>query len=76
MKWFLLYLLFQFIVALVFWMISKRKDKRYKTNGGNLKEGFEPTDEVSIDPISNAVTRVYINPRTGERQYIDEKSKN
>lgn len=73
MKWFLLYLLFQFIVALVFWMISKRKDKRYKTNGENLKEGFEPTDEVSIDPISNAVTRVYINPNTGERQYIEEK---
>jgi hypothetical protein len=57
-------------------MISKRKDKRYKTNGGNLKEGFEPTDEVSIDPISNTVTRVYINPKTGERQYIEEKSKN
>lgn len=75
MKWFLLYLLFQFIVALVFWMISKRKDKRYKINGGNLKEGFEPTDEVSIDPISKAVTRVYINPKTGERLYIEEKNK-
>lgn len=72
MKWVIYYLLFQLTVTLIFWIISKRKDKRYKANSMNHTEGFEATQEVSIDPVSQVVTRVYINPNTGERIYIEE----
>ena len=72
MKWVIYYLLFQLAVTLLFWIISKRKDKRYKANSSNHTEGFEATKEVSIDPVSQVVTRVYINPNTGERIYIEE----
>lgn len=74
MKWFLYYLVFQFTLVLIFWILSKRKDKRYNAAGSQASEGFEPTQEVSIDPISQVVTRVYVNPQTGERMYIEEKS--
>lgn len=72
MHWVLYYLLFQVLVILFFWIFSKRKDKRYKTSTGVLPEGFEPTEEVSIDPVSLVKTRVYVNPKTGERLYIEE----
>jgi hypothetical protein len=74
MKWFIYYLVFQLTAVLLFWMISKRKDKRYKAAASKPTEGFEPTQEVSIDPVTQAVTRVYVNPSTGERIYIEEKT--
>lgn len=73
MKWFLYYLAIQVILSLIFWFYSKRKDKRYKTKCEKPSEGFEPTEEVSIDPVSKVLTRVYVNPKTGDRLYIEEK---
>jgi uncharacterized protein YraI len=72
MHWVLYYLLFQVFVFLFFWIFSKRKDKRYKMNNGILSEGFEPTEEVSIDPVSHVKIRVFVDPKTGERLYIEE----
>lgn len=74
MKWLLYYFVFQIFIVLFLWIFSKRKDKRYKRKQTNLSPEFEPTEEVSIDPVSNAVIRVYVNPNTGERLYIEEKN--
>jgi hypothetical protein len=74
MKWFIYYLAFQVTLVLIFWVISKRKDKRYNAAGSSPAEGFEPTQEVSIDPVTQVVTRVYVNPNTGERKYKEEKN--
>ena len=74
MKWFLYYLLFQLALTLIFWIISMRKDKRYNAASSIPTEGFEPTNEVSIDPVTQVITRVYVNPNTGERKYIKEKN--
>lgn len=73
MKWLLYYLVFQLIVTLIFWIISRRKDKRYNAASMKAAEGFEPTQEVSIDPVTQVETRVYVKPDTGERMYIEEK---
>jgi hypothetical protein len=35
--------------------------------------GLQPTDEVFIDPTSGARTRVWFDPRTGERSYQPER---
>lgn len=49
-------------------------DKRFRKNHGEkVPKGFEPTDEVNIDPVSGEKTRVYYNPETGERFYKKEK---
>ncbi|NRD80135.1 hypothetical protein HPT25_22615 [Bacillus sp. BRMEA1] len=72
MHWFLYYIIFQVVIVLFFWILSKRKDKRYKIENRKPPEGFEPTEEVSIDPVSQDRIRVYVNPGTGERLYINE----
>jgi hypothetical protein len=74
MKWFIYYLVFQLTVVILFWIISKRKDKRYNAASSIPSKGFEPTQEVTIDPVTQVVTRVYVNPNTGERIYIEEKN--
>lgn len=48
-----------------------RWDLRYRGSEGK-SDGFEPTDEVSLDPRTGEKTRVYFNARTGERQYRKE----
>ncbi|MGG3469744.1 hypothetical protein ABES02_19945 [Neobacillus pocheonensis] len=73
MKWVLYYLVFQICLILFFWVFSKRKDRRYKENNDDLSQDFEPTQEVSIDPVSKVIKRVYVNPKNGERRYIEEK---
>lgn len=35
--------------------------------------GFQPTDEVFVDPSTGARTRVWFDPRTGERRYEPER---
>ncbi len=72
MKWLLYYFLFQLLIGLAFWFFSKKKDKRYQQNTGVLSAEFEPTQEVFFDPISNVLTRVYVNPQTGERKYVED----
>lgn len=49
-------------------------DKRYKNkNGLKVPTGFEITNEVNLDPVTGEKTRVYYNPKTGERFYRKEK---
>lgn len=51
-------------------------DKRYKQKPpgeeGKARHGFHPTPEVFIDPKDGLRYRVYYNPHTGERDYIQE----
>lgn len=49
-------------------------DKRFKRNHGmEVPKDFESTDEVNIDPVTGEKTRVYYNPKTGDRFYKNEK---
>lgn len=49
-------------------------DKRFNSNHGiEVPKGFEKTDEVNLDPVTEEKTRVYYNPKTGERFYKKEK---
>ncbi|WML26194.1 hypothetical protein [Neobacillus sp. OS1-33] len=49
-------------------------DKRFKgRQGEKVPAGFEKTDEINIDPITNEKSRVYFNPQTGDRFYKKEK---
>ncbi|WP_433748157.1 hypothetical protein [Falsibacillus pallidus] len=73
MRWILYYILFQLAAILLFWIISKRKDRRYKQTNRKPLDGFEPTQEVSIDPVTGKKSRVYMHPETGERIYIEEE---
>lgn len=59
------------IVALLSWFIW---DKRYRHNAGqDLHQDYQKTDEVFIDPLNGKKQRVYYNPETGDREYIEEK---
>jgi hypothetical protein len=56
------------VITYVFW------DKRYhKNHGSDIPEGFEKTEEITIDPSDGKRLRVYYNSRTGERFYYEEK---
>ena len=49
-------------------------DKRYgKNHGSHIPEGFEKTEEITIDPSDGKRLRVYYNSSTGERFYCEEK---
>ena len=49
-------------------------DKRYRTNRGlGVPDGFEKTEEITIDPSDGRRLRVYYNSKTGERFYHEEK---
>lgn len=57
------------VITYIFW------DKRYRKNhGSGVPEGFEKTEEVTIDPSDGRRLRVYYNSRTGERFYCEEKN--
>ncbi len=56
------------VITYVFW------DKRYRKNhGSDIPEGFEKTEELTIDPSDGKRLRVYYNSKTGERFYCEEK---
>ena len=56
------------VITYVFW------DKRYRKNHGpDIPEGFEKTEEITIDPSDGRRLRVYYNRKTGERFYCEEK---
>jgi len=58
------------VISFIIW------DKRYRKNHGlDVPEGFEKTEEITIDPSDGRRLRVYYNSRTGERFYHEEKSK-
>lgn len=70
----LYYFAFQAAVLIALLLLSRVKDKRsHQDHGEQVPPGFEPTQEVSIDPISKEKRRVYYNPSTGERYYRIEK---
>lgn len=71
----ILYYAVQVIAVIVFILLGVFiYDKRFKKNHGDkVPEGFERTEEVNIDPVTNEKTRVYYNPVTGERFYKKEK---
>jgi hypothetical protein len=70
----LYYIIFQVCVVGGLILLSRLKDKRsHADHGEQVPPGFEPTQEVSIDPISKEKRRVYYNPTTGERYYRIEK---
>ncbi|SFS47498.1 hypothetical protein [Marininema halotolerans] len=68
------YLPFQLIVLgialLLSWFIDKRP---HAGHDEKVPPGFESTNEVTIDPVTNEKRRVYYHPETGERYYRVEK---
>ncbi|HWI50138.1 MAG TPA: hypothetical protein VNU45_18155 [Rummeliibacillus sp.] len=70
-----IYVIFEIIAVLVCILLGYFVyDKRYKNNNGlKVPTGFELTNEVNIDPVTGEKTRVYYNPKTGERFYRKEK---
>jgi hypothetical protein len=44
-------------------------DRRYR---GVSSGSFKPTQEVFRDPTTGRMTRVWEDPKTGQRQYRDE----
>lgn len=60
------------IIAVVSWFIW---DKRYRKNHGtDIPSGYDPTDEIFLDPVTGKQLKVYFNPKTGERFYHEKKS--
>jgi hypothetical protein len=58
------------VVVLIFAVIGYFIwDQRYRGGGG---DAFKPTGEVFRDPTSGKMTRVYEDPKTGQRQYREE----
>jgi hypothetical protein len=45
---------------------------RYRTPGTTDRGRFERTDEVFVDPTTGVKTRVWFDPRSGERRYEPE----
>lgn len=55
------------VLSLIIW------DKRNQKNHGlNVPDGFEKTEEITIDPSNGKKYRVYYNPTNGERFYHEE----
>ncbi|ATF13449.1 hypothetical protein HP398_03635 [Brevibacillus sp. HB1.4B] len=68
------YIVFQILLFITLLIISKIKDKRlHQDHGEVVPPGFEPTNEVTIDPVTQEKRRVYFNPKTGDRYYKIEK---
>ena len=67
-----LYVLVQigFVVGIV--VLSRKKDRRYKSAVDEAPPGFEPTGEVFADASTGGLTRVYYHPQSGERLYVKE----
>lgn len=76
MSWITVYIVFQLIIVIGAILLGYFIfDKRYKNNEDIIPDGFNRTDEVSIDPISGERRRVYFHPETGERFYKLEVTK-
>ncbi|WP_244937459.1 hypothetical protein [Brevibacillus brevis] len=66
--------MFQILLFITLLVISKFKDKRLHADHGEIvPPGFEATNEVTIDPVTQEKRRVYFNPKTGDRYYKVEK---
>ena len=70
-----IYVFFQMSIVALLVVVFLVWDKRYgKNHGVHVPEGFERTQEISIDPSDGRKLRVYYNSTTGERFYHQEKS--
>lgn len=68
------YFIFQICMVILAVITYVFFDKRYdKSHGLDIPDGFEKTEEVTIDPTDGRRLRVYYNRRTGERFYCEEK---
>lgn len=65
------YYVLQIVAIIVFILLGYFiYDKRVNRNHGDkVPNGFERTEEVNIDPLTNEKTRIYYNTETGERFY-------
>ena len=69
------YFIFQICMVILVVITYVFFDKRYyKNHGSGIPDGFEKTEEITIDPTDGRRLRVYYNRRTGERFYCEEKS--
>ena len=69
------YFIFQICMVILVVITYVFFDKRYhKNHGSDIPDGFEKTEEITIDPTNGRRLRVYYNRRTGERFYCEEKS--
>ena len=69
------YFIFQICMVILAVITYVFFDKRYhKNHGFDIPDGFEKTEEITIDPTDGKRLRVYYNRRTGERFYCEEKS--
>lgn len=69
------YILIQMCIVIFAVLAFVICDKRYRKNYGlEVPEGFEKTEEITIDPSDGRRLRVYYNNRTGERFYHEEKN--
>lgn len=46
--------------------------RRLRARDPRSLEGFERTDEVTVDPTTGIRQRVWYDPRSGERRYLRE----
>lgn len=68
------YFVFQICIVILAVITYIFFDKRYHKNHGlSIPDGFEKTEEITIDPTDGRRLRVYYNRRTGERFYYEEK---
>lgn len=61
-------------LVVVSWLYFDRRYKSKKDGSRHTEPnpGYEPTAEVFIDPKDHKRYRVYFNPATGDRQYVEE----
>lgn len=68
------YFIFQIFMVILVIITYMFFDKRYhKNHGSDIPDGFEKTEEITIDPTDGKRLRVYYNSKTGERFYCEEK---
>lgn len=62
------------VVVIVAAVASTMWARRRRLRGRDRRSlaGLERTEEVSIDPTTGIVQRVWFDPRTGERRYVTE----
>jgi hypothetical protein len=57
------------VAVMLLAFVGYASGRRAARHVGRRDPRFQPTDEVFRDPASGVLTRVYQDPRTGERRY-------
>ncbi|MCL6548480.1 MAG: hypothetical protein K6T30_06190 [Alicyclobacillus sp.] len=68
----LLLLLFMALLAGVAVVITRAQRTARTRRTGSVPPGFQPTDEVVVDPTTRVRQRVWYHPLTGQRIYCPE----